>query len=99
LRSVYAWAAAQDDAPSLGDLARNLRKNKVQQTSPQLPASTVIDNDNLLKHGGCQESKAVQSDRTVFSIDPASNASKYRRPISRAVFLQCGLALCWSGQF
>jgi len=42
-------ALAQDDAPSLGDLARNLRKNKMQQQPQQQPdtALTVIDNDNL----------------------------------------------------
>ncbi len=41
-------ATAQDDAPSLGDLARNLRKNKAQQPQPPSdPAQTVIDNDNL----------------------------------------------------
>ncbi|MGA8538998.1 MAG: hypothetical protein WB566_05830, partial [Terriglobales bacterium] len=56
-------ASAQDDAPSLGDLARKIRKSKAQdqdqaQAQPQsdaahpapvrtLPAHTVIDNDNL----------------------------------------------------
>lgn len=75
------WAAAQDDAPSLGDLARNLRKNKVQQTSPQLPASTVIDNDNLAQATeDARKARPVQSDRTVFSIDPASNAIKVSSP-------------------
>src|ERR1022692_2786128 len=41
-------ASAQDDAPSLGDLARNLRKNKSQQQPQQPPDAvrTVIDNDN-----------------------------------------------------
>src|SRR5258708_8983299 len=42
-------ASAQEDAPSLGDLARNLRKDKLQQSPQQQsdPARPVIDNDNL----------------------------------------------------
>jgi hypothetical protein len=46
-----ATAMAQDEVPSLGEVARNLRKNKAQQqqTAPQppAPATAVIDNDNL----------------------------------------------------
>ena len=41
---------AQDDEPSLGDVARNLRRDKaqqqVEQAQPQA-APPVIDNDNL----------------------------------------------------
>jgi len=54
LLSVLIWplaAMAQDDDPSLGDIARNLRKSRAaqqQQPQPQPePARTVIDNDNL----------------------------------------------------
>jgi len=48
LRSVYAaWAAAQTISCRVGDLARNLSQNKCSRLVPQLPASTVIDNDNL----------------------------------------------------
>ena len=44
-------ASAQDDAPSLGDFARNLRKDKSRQQPQQQPnaARTVIDNDNLVQ--------------------------------------------------
>ena len=42
-------ASAQEDAPSLGDLARDVRKNKLQQPQqPPDPAHQVIDNDNLV---------------------------------------------------
>src|SRR6202051_2537555 len=43
-------ASAQEDAPSLGDLARDVRKNKLQQPQQQTdPAHPIIDNDNLIQ--------------------------------------------------
>ena len=86
-------ALAQEDAPSLGDLARNLRKNKAQQ-QPQppadpahptpvrtLPAHTVIDNDNLTQvMEDAKRAKPVKEDKTVFSIDSASNTVKVSSP-------------------
>ncbi len=78
---VAAWA--QDDAPSLGDLARTLRKNKAEQ-QPQKPAdaaSAVIDNDNLTQAiEDAKNLRPAREDKTVFSIDPASNTLKVSSP-------------------
>src|SRR5271157_2950448 len=78
------WAAsAQDDAPSLGDLARDLRKNKLQQPPPQQtdPDRTVIDNDNLAQvMEDARKTRPVKQDRTVFSIDPSGNTLKVSSP-------------------
>src|SRR5271157_736160 len=78
------WAAsAQDDAPSLGDLARDLRKNKLQQPPPQQtdPDRTVIDNDNLAQvMEDARKTRPVKQDRTVFSIDPSRNTLKVSSP-------------------
>jgi len=76
-------ASAQDDAPSLGDLARNLRKNKSQQPPQQQPdaARTVIDNDNLSQvMEDAKQARPVKQDKTVFSIDSSSNALKISSP-------------------
>jgi hypothetical protein len=88
-------AGAQDDAPSLGDLARNLRKNKAQdqdRAQPQpdpahpapvrtLPAHTVIDNDNLAQvMEDAKNARPVRQDKTVFSIDPSGNTLKVSSP-------------------
>jgi hypothetical protein len=84
-------ASAQDDTPSLGDLARNLRKGKSQQqTQPQPDAAptvapavppTVIDNDNLAQAiEDAKKARPVKQDKTVFSIDPASNTVKVSSP-------------------
>jgi len=84
LTSLFPLAAsAQDDAPSLGDLARNLRKNKSQQQPQQPPdaARTVIDNDNLAQvMEDAKKARPVKQDKTVFSIDPSSNALKISSP-------------------
>jgi hypothetical protein len=86
-------ASAQDDPPSLGDLARNIRKNKAeQQPQPQpdpahpapvrtLPAHTVIDNDNLAQvMEDAKNARPVKQDKTVFSIDPTGNTLKVSSP-------------------
>ena len=79
--------SAQDDGPSLGDVARNLRKSKSQQhTQPQPDAAprvapTVIDNDNLAQvMEDVRKARPVKEDKTVFSIDPASNTVKVSSP-------------------
>ncbi len=95
---VPVAASAQGDAPSLGDLARNLRKNKAQLQQPQsppqqpsdpahsvpartLPANTVIDNDNLAQvMEDAKNARPVKQDKTVFSIDTASNTLKVSSP-------------------
>jgi len=75
--------SAQDDAPSLGDLARNLRKTKSQQLAqPQpTPAPAVIDNDNLAQvMEDARKARPVKQDKTVFSIDPSGNTVKVSSP-------------------
>jgi hypothetical protein len=78
-------ASAQDDAPpSLGDLARDLRKNRQQQTpSQQQPDAgrNVIDNDNLAQvMEEAKKARPAKQDKTVFSIDSASNTVKVSSP-------------------
>jgi hypothetical protein len=86
-------ASAQDETPSLGDVARNLRKSKAQrqpQSSPDaaaaaaartLPAHTVIDNDNLSQvMDEARNARQVKPDKTVFSIDAANNSVKVSSP-------------------
>src|ERR1700730_4904595 len=79
--------SAQEDAPSLGDLARDVRKNKLQQpqqpTDPArpLPERPVIDNDNLAQvMDDAKKARPVKSDKTVFSIDPSGNTLKISSP-------------------
>ena len=75
-------ASAQDDAPSLGDLARDMRKNKAQQPQPPPgPAGTVIDNDNLAQvMEDARKARPVKQDKAVFSIDPAGNTLRVQSP-------------------
>src|ERR1700676_5383234 len=80
-------ASAQEDAQSLGDLARNVRKNKLQQpqqpTDPAhpLPDRPVIDNDNLAQvMDDAKKARPVKPDKTVFSIDPSGNTLKVSSP-------------------
>jgi hypothetical protein len=80
-------ASAQEDAPSLGDLARDVRKNKLQQPQQQtdsahtVPDRSVIDNDNLAQvMDDAKKARPVKSDKTVFSIDPSGNTLKISSP-------------------
>lgn len=73
-------ASAQDDTTSLGDLARNLRQNKLQQ-SQRPPDAPVIDNDNLAQvMEDAKKARPVKQDKTVFSIDPSGNTLKVSSP-------------------
>jgi hypothetical protein len=77
-----ATALAQDETPSLGDVARDLR-NKPQPQPQQTPESgrQVIDNDNLTQvMDDAKRSRPIAQDKTVFSIDPASNTLKVSSP-------------------
>jgi hypothetical protein len=74
-------ASAQEDAPSLGDLARNVRKNKLLQPQPPNPALPLIDNDNLAQvTDDAKKARPVKQDKTVFSIDPSGNTLKISSP-------------------
>lgn len=81
---VPVAVSAQDDAdPSLGDLARKLRKNRMQQAPQQQPGaeSNVIDNDNLAQvMEDAKKGRPIKQDKTVFSIDSASNTVKVSSP-------------------
>jgi hypothetical protein len=84
---VAGWG--QDDAQSLGDLARNLRnekndkndndreKDKALQPQPL----TVIDNDNLTQvMDDAKNARPVDNFKTVLSIDPSGNTLKVSSP-------------------
>jgi hypothetical protein len=76
-------ASAQDDVVSLGDLARNMRKSKSQQSPQQQsdPTRPVIDNDNLAQvTDDAKKARPVKPDKTVFSIDPSGNTLKVSSP-------------------
>lgn len=78
-------ARAQEDEPSLGDVARNLRKEKARQPSPAQPAPeatrTVIDNENLPQvMEDAQKARPVAQNKTVFSLDPSGNMLKVSSP-------------------
>ena len=63
------WCArAQEDEPSLGEVARQIRQNKQRGTD-----SPIIDNDNLAQAMEDAKRLRPQSDKLVLSIDPAGN--------------------------
>jgi len=81
-------ARAQDDEPSLGDVARRVRNNKAQQlqqqqspqsAQPPSQAETqstraVIDNDNLTQAiEDARNARPLVQSKTVFSVDPSGN--------------------------
>lgn len=66
---------AQDDQPSLGDLARNLRKDKAAQPQER----PVIDNDNLSQ--ALEDAKKLKPENhLVFSLDKQGNGFKVSSP-------------------
>lgn len=78
-----ASVGAQEEEPSLGDVARNLRKEKARQAAPAqaVPdaARTVIDNDNLPQVME-ERAKPVPRSKTVFSLDQSGNTLKVSSP-------------------
>jgi hypothetical protein len=82
---VLFWTlllAAQEGEPSLGDLARNLRRDKaqqeVEQAQPQTPPP-VIDNDNLAQ--AMEDVRRVKSaEKIVFSVDPSGKNLRLTSP-------------------
>jgi hypothetical protein len=68
-------AAAQDDDVSLGDLARDVRKNKVQPQQER----PIIDNENL-EQAMEDVTKLKPNDRLVLSIDPGGKGFKVSSP-------------------
>jgi len=68
-------ALAQDEGGmSLGDLARSLRKSR------ELPAHSVIDNDNLTQVVDDAETRKLSGASMLFSIDEAGKGFKVSSP-------------------
>src|SRR5258705_10355183 len=68
---------AQDDPPSLGDLARNLRAKK----APQQLEAPIIDNENLAQSMEDAKSRRPrQPDKFVLSIDAVARTIKASAP-------------------
>lgn len=70
-------ASAQDDQPSLGDLARNLRKTK----APEQLDAPVIDNENLAQATEEAKNRRPQTgQKFVLSIDAVAKTIKASSP-------------------
>lgn len=74
--------AQNEGDPSLGDLARDLRRNKAQQQVQEAqpaPPPPVIDNDNLTQ--ALEDVKRMKSaEKIVFSIDPDGKSFRLSSP-------------------
>jgi len=77
-------AFAQDDEQSLGDVARNLRREKAQQeaSAPAPPPTrTVVDNDNLSQvMEDASKLKPVAPDKTVISLSSSGKMMTISSP-------------------
>ena len=82
--SAVAFAQEDEAAPSLGDVARNLRREKAQaQASAPAPppALTVVDNDNLKQvMEDASKIKPVPADKTVISLSASGNMMTVSSP-------------------
>jgi hypothetical protein len=80
LTPATLWA--QDNGSSLGDLARNLRRQRAQQELQQgqaVPPAPVIDNDNL-KQALDDVHRIKSAENIVFSIDPNGKNFRFSSP-------------------
>lgn len=79
-----AVALAQDEEQSLGDVARNLRREKAQQqaSAPAPPPTrTVVDNDNLSQvMDDASKLKPAAPDKTVISLSSSGNMMTVSSP-------------------
>ena len=75
---VPAHLRAQEDEPSLGEVAREARKAKVPE-SPSSSGQKVIDNDNFASTLDAAEAARITG-KPVFSIDPSGNAFRMTSP-------------------
>ncbi len=79
-----AAAFAQDEEQSLGDVARNLRREKAQQQASAPappPARTVVDNDNLSQvMEDADKLKPIAPDKTVISLSSSGNMMTVSSP-------------------
>ena len=73
-------AQYDDPPPSLGDLARSLRKKKEQPTPAPAPAHTVIDNDNFSQVMDDAESHRKASSSLLYSFDSTGRTFQVSAP-------------------
>ncbi|HTR22714.1 MAG TPA: hypothetical protein VMI10_01925 [Terriglobales bacterium] len=82
--SAAAFAQEDESPQSLGDVARNLRREKAQQaaSAPAPPPTvTVVDNDNLKQvMEDASRIKPVPADKTVISLSPSGNMMTVSSP-------------------
>jgi hypothetical protein len=79
LSMTISWPVlAQDEAPSLGEVARKARESKTSE-SAGTGSQKVIDNDNFSAVLD-QAEAARMTGKPVFSIDPAGNAFRMTSP-------------------
>jgi hypothetical protein len=82
--ALAATAIAQDEEQSLGDVARNLRREKAQQqaSAPAPPPTrTVVDNDNLPQvMEDANKLKPIAPDKTVISLSSSGNMMTVSSP-------------------
>jgi len=72
---------AQEDAPSLGELARNLRQKKAQDgvQEQKVSSAPLIDNDNLTQ--ALQDVRRMKAaEKVVFSVDPDGKGLRLTSP-------------------
>jgi hypothetical protein len=88
---------AQEDAPSLGDIARDLRRDRAQQQMLQAqpaPPSPIIDNDNLPQ--ALEDVKRVKSaEKIVFSADASGKSVRFSSPDVSCSLAFSGRSVPW----
>ena len=78
LLAISMPALSQDDAPSLGEVARQARESKASENAGS-GSQKIIDNDNFSAVLDQVEAARV-SGKPVFSIDPSGNAFRMTSP-------------------
>lgn len=84
LMALATVAFAQEEEQSLGDIARNLRREKAQDqaSAPTAPPTIpVVDNDNLKQvMEDASKLKPVAADKTVISLNASGNMMTVSSP-------------------
>jgi hypothetical protein len=82
LACAPAMVAQDDGSQSLGDVARDLRRNKSEDSNRRQSAEPpVIDNDNFAQvMEDARKARPIAEDKTVFSIDSANKTIKVSSP-------------------
>jgi hypothetical protein len=88
---------AQEEAPSLGDIARDLRRYRAQQQMLQAqpaPPSPIIDNDNLPQ--ALEDVKRVKSaEKIVFFADASGKSVRFSSPDVSCSLAFSGRSVPW----